>query len=634
MEAPRNRVYANTMTQYPVPSLRALQIRLILLVLGSTCLGGCTHMSRSTDRDVAAAIASRQQQALDYHQPAPLEDPFKPDPQPHTEAYEQKPTPLPHETPAGFEPRSLDAAAPPPSVPTIDGMLSEDDDADLAAVRAPARSREQLFTLTNALAFAQQQRRAYQSAKEDLYLSTLALLLERHLWTPQVAAEFRSVYGNYGEIQDFDQAMRFVADLSISQRLPYGGEVTAAMVSTLVRDIKRGITASEGGTLNLGLTVPLLRGAGRVAQEDLIQLERSLTYAVRTFERFRRQQLVFVARQYFSLLVAKQDIQNAANALERGYENLRRARDLNEGGIVDILQVRRAESQLLDRQNGLANALENFRAAADQFKITIGMPVTEPLERDDLETIESIEQAIAEGRYALMQIPPAADNADRAIDVALDYRLDLLNVSDQIEDAKRGVAIAQNRLLPRLDWTSSLVFDTDPAHYRVTNFEEERATWRSEVVLAMDDRFTERNAYRSSLIDVQRTRRDYTHTSEQIRAEVLSAVNQILLQRQLVSIQRKVLEVAEERMQYANQMFKMGVLGNRDVVEAEDAVLSAQNTLNRAKTARWNAILNFRLATGTLIVDENGFQSEGPEPTENPPQAQPAAEPVEDKSTP
>ena len=639
MEAPQDRVYAYTMTQYTVPSVCSRQSIFVLLALGTAWLCGCAHTSRATDRDVAAAIASRQQEALDHQQPATLEDPYTPDPQPDRASYERHPTTLPHDTPAGFEPRPPETSE---AASTEQALNGEDD--YLARVRAPARSREQVFTLTDSLTYAQQHRRAYQSAKEDLYLSTLALLLERHLWTPQVAGEFRSVYGNYGQIQDFDQAMRFVADLSVSQRLPYGGEVTAAMVSTLVRDIKRGITASETGEINLGLTIPLLRGAGRVAQEDQIQLERSLTYAVRTFERFRRQQLVSVARQYFSLLVSKQDVLNAANALERGQENLERARDMNKGGIVDILQVRRAESQLLDRQNGLATAIESFRAAADQFKITIGMPIAEPLERDDLETIESIEEAIAGGNYTFMRIPNAADDAERAIDVALRYRLDLLSVSDQIDDAKRGVAIAQNRLLPRLDWTSSLAFDTNPDHYRTMGFEHERATWRSEVVLAMDDRFSERNSYRASMIDVHRARRDYVDASEQIRADVLSAVNQIVLQRQLVSIQRKVLDVADERMRYANQMFKMGQLGNRDVVEAEDAVLAAQNALNRAKTARWNAILNFRLATGTLIVDESELQSGNAEPARpqaetqptSPPQpepnAQPATLPVVDQS--
>ena len=604
------------MTQYSVPSAHPTRSTpRLLAVLFCVALGGCSHLARSTDRDVAATIAARQRQALRYEANAELGDPLADDPQPTADSYAPRPTPVAHETPPGFEPPTPAA----PGAQAAESLVNLDFDSSLTD--PIERPRDELFTLTDALAYAQQHRRAYQSAKEDLYLSALALLLERHLWTPQLAAEFKSVYGNYGQIQDFDQAMRFVADLSVSQRLPYGGEFTASMVSTLVRDIKRGITASEGSDLALGLNIPLLRDAGHVAREDLLQLERSLTYAVRTFERFRRQQLVLVARQYFSLLVAKQDIVNAANSLNRGHENLQRAEDLYEAGNIDVLQVRRAQSQLLDRQNALARALEDFRAAADQFKIAIGMPVSQPLERDDLETIASIEQAIMEGKYALMRIPSAASDETHALDVALRYRLDFLNATDQIEDAKRGMAIAKNKLLPRLDWTSSLVFDTNPNHYRVTGFEHERATWRSELVLSMDDRFRERNSYRSSLIDVHRARREHTEESERIRAEVLSAINQIALQRQLVSIQRRVLDVARERTDYANRMFNLGRAGNRDVVEAEDAVLAAQNALDRAKTARWNALLNFRLATGTLIIDENGFQpkSENPAASESQP---------------
>ena len=47
-------------------------------------------------------------------------------------------------------------------------------------------------------------------------------------------------------------------------------------------------------------------------------------------------------------------------------------------------------------------------------------------------------------------------------------------------------------------------------------------------------------------------------------------------------------------------------------MEAEDEHIRALNGLNQAKTSRWTALLNFRLATGTLRVDEAGGQHDDP----------------------
>jgi len=582
-------------------------------------------MVQATDRDVAALIERRQREALGYRQPAPLGDADDPLPEPDRAAYDPNPSPTTTAIPQGFEaPEEESVPAPPAATaPAISAPATTAPTTAAASAPAsqPTRFRNKVVTLTDALAYAQQHRREYQTAKEDLYLAALALTLERHLWTPQFAASLRGVYGNFGEVTDFDQATRFVADLSVAQRLPYGGEFTAAAVSTLIRDVKRSITASEGSSIALALDIPFLRGAGHVAQEDLIQLERALTYAVRSFERFRRAQLVDVAGRYFDLLRSKQSVIDAETSVKKAEEDYERAVEFQRTGKGKKLDTGRAEIRLLSERNRLAMGRESFRAATDQFKIFIGMPVDEPIGLENLETIGSIEQQIVEGKYPLLRVPPAANDEQRAINVATEYRLDLLTRRDQIDDAKRGVAIAKNALLPDLDWTSSLTFDTDPEHYNVGAFEHARATWRSEVVLSMTDRFRERNRYRASLIDVRQARRSYIDQLERIRAQVLSAVNQIRLREETLRIQRRNLPVVDDQREYARKMYELGEIDNRDLVIFEDEYVRAQNSLNEAKTSRWTALLNFRLATETLRIDEQGVQHDDPALAPSPPQA-------------
>lgn len=656
--------------------VRALA-RLAALSAACAAAGGCEGpLVRTTDRQIEQLIAQRQQTAIGIQRPAAIE-PIEPDEAlPSKQAYSYAPQPIPPEIPAGFEPQPRietetpqpatppaevqpaaaqpaesesvpaetvpaeadstttepSATQPPETQPTGAALMPSTQPAEMdsqeafasAPASAPAkperpleRYRDRLFAVTDALAYAQQHRRAFQTAREDLYLAALRLTLEKHLWTPQFSGQLRTVYGNFGEDQNFDQAMRFVAELNAAQRLPYGGQFTASAIATLIRDVGQSITASEGSAINFGLEIPFLRGAGHVAREDLIQLQRALTYAVRDFERFRREQVVLVATNYFSLLASKQSVIDAYDSLMNARADYERAAAIEQadptGASASLpLDTRRAEQRMLSEESRYEQLRESFRFAADRFKLLIGMPVDEPLGMDDLEDIESIEQGIIAGRYPLLAPPAAADDVDRALDVAIMYRLDLLSVTDQIEDARRGVDIARNALLPDLNWNSSLTFDTDPLHYNIAAHEFDRANWRSEVILSMDDRFTERTQYRASLIDVRRAQRARTELIEQIRVDVRRAVNQLVLQTRVIVLQQRNVDVAEFRVEFARIQFEDGELSNRDLIEAQDEWVNARNALNQAKSDLWSAVLEFRLATDTLRVGDDGRQYDPP----------------------
>ena len=58
--------------------------------------------------------------------------------------------------------------------------------------------------------------------------------------------------------------------------------------------------------------IPLLRGAGMVAREDLIQAERNMVYAARDFERFRRTFLFDITTEFLNLVVLQLAIGNGS----------------------------------------------------------------------------------------------------------------------------------------------------------------------------------------------------------------------------------------------------------------------------------------------------------------------------------
>jgi len=479
-----------------------------------------------------------------------------------------------------------------------------------ASQPAPELRERPVLTLAQALSYAFKHSRALQTAKEELYLEALALSLERHMWTPRLMGEIRSQYANYGQIRDFDHAMEAVADVGLEQRLPYGGQVTARVINTLMRDLTHHVTTGETGTMILEANLPLLRGAGRAAYESRYQAERSLIYAVRAFERFRRGLAVDIAGAYFSLQGARQQIINAHESVEAYTLLVRRAEALWRTGRLVRLDVLRADQDRLLAINAEVDAVERYQSGLDAFKIQLGMPT-----EMEIEVELSADPTAGPSAQAGPLMPDTLEQALRmpevsekeAVRVALKYRLDLLNDLDRIDDARRGVKVAENNLLPDLVASGSVRVNTDPNETGVLKYNTERTTWRGFLTLELPlDRKAERNALRESLIVVRRAARDYEEASDLVHLEVRRAMRRVQQQRESLEIQRLNRDQAIIRRRAAQIRFELGQLGNRDVVEAQRELLNAQNRLAEARAEFRLAILQFRLDTGTLRVDDDG----------------------------
>ncbi len=447
------------------------------------------------------------------------------------------------------------------------------------------------------VAYAMRHARDLQTAKEELYLAALDLSLERHLWTPQFEAAISAEFADYGQVRDFDRAMTTVSEVAMRQRLPLGGDVTARLLSTLMRDLGEHVTSGESGQFILEANVPLFRGAGRVAQESRYAAERALIYAVRQYERFRRQFVVQVATTYFDLQQAQASIINAEATREALWLNYQRALSFQQHNQMALFEVTRVESSFRSAESNVQDALEAYESAKDQFKILVGMPVAEPFDvvpQEDDPIGQSIERLLPEVTL------------DQAVDAARRHRLDLLTERDRIGDAQRGSIVARNNLLPDLNLSGSLTLSTDPARKNSVSYNTERATWRGLVELRLDDRMTERNAYRESVVAQRRSERDYVEAEEFVRAEVRRALRRIDQARANQEIQRISVRANIERYEGADALNKVGRATNQDLVDAQNELLDARNRFAAAQAQYRAAILEFRLATDTLRIDDEG----------------------------
>lgn len=484
---------------------------------------------------------------------------------------------------------------------TWNAMISTEADAIIRRLNGytanASDATDEGMTLDNSLAWAVDHAFEYQFAEEEFVLSCLNLLVERHLWTPRVANDIRSQYNRFESDTAFvKSSSSIVNDLNVTQRLPWGGQVAAnylATFSNLVHGAGSTNTGSQDnaiGQFTLSTSIPFLRGAGAIAREDIIQAERNLIYAARTFEDFRRSFFVDVVRTYLSLQVQQQELENAMESVALLDRLADRQRALYDAGRARLYDAAEAENNALQQRSELAGLQESFRLAVDRFKILINFPVELPAE------IERASFAIAPPQTAL----------DAAVRTALVQRLDLQTRRDQLVDQRRAVRNALNGMLPDLNLAGSIRLGSSDEYYDqfiLTSLED----METEISLTLGlplDRTQERLAVRSAQISLERARRSLTQERDQVAVNVRNAVRTIDSSLLSYDIQRRNVQIAKINIE--------SIAADPDSYTVLDQLSSIQS-LQRARNGRARAfrtvqqsILQYLLDTGQLRVTPNG----------------------------
>lgn len=470
---------------------------------------------------------------------------------------------------------------------------------DLPVLGPPSPTRELVrLDLFGVLRYAVRNSREYSSQMETLYLSALDVTLQRHLLSP---IPFASQSVNYagGPVASGDyryqSALSATSTAGVRQKLPYGGEVVAQSLVTFVDALNSNATSGESAQVQLTASVPLLRGAGFVNLEGLISSERQLVYDIRSFETYRRSFLVTVASQYYTLLVQRSQVLNRRQQLANYIDLTERSRALFAAGKGSFLDVQRSLNSQIQGETSLIQAEESFRANLDAFKVTLGMDPQVDLEVVPVEVDIAVPERTAEDAVKLAQL----------------YRLDVQTARDQIDDAKRQVENAKNGLLPDLNLNAGTNYSnrlSSPA----SSLNSDTGQYNAGATLGLPlDRVAERNVYRRSLIFLQQAQRGYVTARDNAAVAARNALRRILSASEQVELQRRNVQVAQARLDLANSLLRQPLLNplpglsqsNRDVVEAQQSLLTAQDSLDSARAQLQIQVLAYYRDTGTLRLD-------------------------------
>ena len=461
---------------------------------------------------------------------------------------------------------------------------------------SPARIIQERFadggrtlTLPAALEMAERHNRSYQLQRETLYLQALSLTGTRHkfVWNPSSTVDLGIARQTDGGLRgDSD------ADVSVQKLFQTGASVTATLANDLVLYFDGKPKVPD---LTLKLTQPLLRGAGaEIAAEVLTQAERDVVYAVRDYSHYQKTFAIETVGEYFRVLQDKDAVRNSYN----NYLNLQKARDraeaMAEAERLARYQVDQARQSELSARVKYLKAVESYRQALDGFKQRLSLPLGEELRLED----RALTDLVAQG------LTPLELDERHGYLMAVTNRLDVLNEVDRFEDAQRKVRVAASDLKPGLD----VVVDVSLKKQFYSSFSPEEFASTSGLKLKLPlNQLTERNAYRTSLINFEKQMRKLATELDSLRENIREGIRALEQERENYFIQKAALDLARQQVEVMPLLLQNDDADIRDQLEAQADLVEAQNDVTSAvvdyHVARWNLLKNL----GALSVEGEQF---------------------------
>lgn len=496
------------------------------------------------------------------------------------------------------------------------------------------------LSLLQALEVAAANSREYQSAKERVFRAALALDLERNT--------FRNILfaGGRGQISMDRSGPQTVSgletggDAGLRRHFQSGAALTTQIAFDLVNLLNAGGGSSLGLQADASIAIPLLRGAGRhIVAEPLLQAERDVVYAIWEFERFKHVFAVQIASNYLNVLRQLDQVENSEDNYRRLVSSTRRARRLADAGRLPEIQVDQAVQDELRARDRWIAARQAYARTLDNFRISLGLP---PDARVDLDRNElQLLAALAEQRLdtemgvktaAAGKIPPAdapivlaepgmADAGpfelpeNLAVQLAFDHRLDLRLTQERIYDAQRSVVVAADALRGELTLFGRAAAgerrSLGSAGLPDARLRPEQGFYSA--LLSIDlplERTAERLAFRASYLNLEQRVRDLQEQEDRVKSEVRNRLRDLLEFREGLQIQAQALTVAQRRVDSTNLFLQAGRAQIRDLLEAQEALVGAQNALTAALVSYRVAELELQRDMGVLQVDERGLWTE------------------------
>ena len=493
------------------------------------------------------------------------------------------------------------------------------------------------LSLLEAIEIAAKNNRDFQAQKETLYQAALSLDLEAHDFQTTFRGMLNgSIQSSYGTRRNTGSVVG--ADGSLARKFKNGVELSSALSVDLAKMLSGDRGSSFGLTYDGSLSVPLLRGSGKfIVTEPLTQAERNLVYQVREFEQYKRRFVVSIANSYLGVLRSAQSVKNQEDSYRRIVTTTRRSRRMADAGLIPEYQFDQAIQTELNARESWVSSQQSHTKSLEAFRVLLGLPPDADVEpvKEELDKLLAQLRSLSEGVMMAdysgevpsadadveLKMPdlthsgPNEIRPEKALELAFENRPDFLNTMERVEDAQRAVLVAEDSLRAELTIGGSASIGEGRGAMSGgqpdAKFRPKEGSYGALLNVNLPiERTAERNRYRNSLISLEKAVRSFQAAEDQLKQDVKSKLRDMLENRERLVIQIQAVELAERRVKNTDMLLQAGRAELRDVLDAQSALTSAQNSLYSAAVSYRINELELQRDLGVLQVTSDGLWKE------------------------
>lgn len=449
-----------------------------------------------------------------------------------------------------------------------------------------------LLSLADTLAIAMANSRAYQTRKEALFIQALILteVQKDFNLNYNASAEAGTTFTTYkdGSTETFgDNGVDANASLGVSRVLATGAQVSLNFSQNLLNYYTNPDASDANNALSFSIVQPLLNGFGPlVTKEPLRQAERDMVYAVRDFKRYQQDFVIGISSEYYAVLRSRDQMVNERKNYESTIANRKQSESYAKAGRIADFEAAQARQSELNAADRWAVSRADYQQALDNLRFTLGLPLELNVEPDPSALKDLEQRGLVEVNITLSE----------AMESAVSNRLDLINQRQKVEDKERKLEIQRRDFLPNLDVDYSLSKEFDSAAGA-------DVSQNLGVKLDLPFDWTEkRNDYRIAQIAYEREKRNMEEEESDVERTVRDLWRKLERNRSVYENRLLSVKLAERRVENTTLLLKQGKALTRDLLDAQDDLLSSRNqatvslveyTINRLRF--WNAIERFEI---------------------------------------
>jgi outer membrane protein TolC len=371
-------------------------------------------------------------------------------------------------------------------------------------------------------------------------------------------------------------------------------------------------------TLGLSLNQPLLRDFGWMYTLLIVEVAQNVEQAA--YERYKAAIADIIAQveaRYWALVLAIQSVKVQQQSLELANELLRENEGKFNVGTLPRTAVLEAQSRVALRESTLVQVENNMEIARDNLRALINYR--------------------APGEEALLIVDPGERptvvdydiDMQRSLETALASRHELAAARLDVEGRGIERKIAQNQLLPRLDFVGGVGLNGLSGRDARVEFNGQPVpvnpsldgSYDDSLKLLPDGRFYSyivgaqievplANAaaeadYSIANTNFDQSRLNLRQLEEVVTLEIKTAVNNLQSGLKSIEATRLARELAEENLRNQQARYDVGLATTKDILDFQDQLTLAAFREIEALTSYNTAVADMRRVEGTLLSARN-----------------------------